>query len=54
MKILLSLIAANIPTALFCIGGIYLITKRHPAPGWVLLIGAMIGARTYETRKEKK
>lgn len=53
MKILLLLIAANIPTALFCIGGIYLITKGHPAPGWVLLIGAIINARSYKTKEDK-
>lgn len=54
MNIILALIAANIPTFVFCIGGIYLMAKGHDAAGWACLIVAMIGARSYKIKGQSE
>ena len=54
MKILLSLIAANIPTILFVVGGIYLTDKGHGTAGWFCLIVAMFGARSYKMKGQSE
>ena len=54
MNTILALIAANIPTILFVVGGIILMTKGHDAAGWSCLIFAMICARSYKIKGQSE
>lgn len=54
MNIIYAVIAANIPTILFVVGGIILMIKGHDSAGWALLIAAMIGARSFKMKGQSE